>query len=666
MTLIQMTDTRRPRKSLSLNLAVISALITAAIGAIILVVLTFTFFQTSRDQMLARNYALAEVVASNLTAAIAFQDPRAATEILSRFTTAENIISAEVLLMSGETFAEFRGSQGSATDQSRRFYEPIFAPVTIDTERIGNLRIIVDTGTLYRDLLWIISLAVPLWLIGILLAFWLAWVLNTRYTSPLSRLAEMMSTVTGSEDYRHRFHYEESNELGVLASSFNKMMENVSDRDQRLQTLIHQLQQARDEAQAATLSKSSFLANMSHEIRTPLNGIIGTIQLLEQKGISEDQKRYFETIVVSAEALLTIIDDILDFTKIEAGRIEFSVSEFGLRKVLGSIKDLFDYTANVKGIALNVEVAPSVPDTMVGDPGRLRQILLNLVGNGLKFTAKGSVTLAASVTGTPDGDQLQIRVTDTGLGIRPEVQEKIFTEFYQGDVSLTRTYGGTGLGLAITQQLVHLMHGVIMVQSIPGEGSVFTVSLPLITTASGSAQEAIGYDATDEEPPETKSKDSMQQTPVSRSSESGTSASAEDAGSISISTLNILVAEDSEVNQFIIRELLMNMEMQVEVVSNGQEAVEAFKRQTFDLVLMDIQMPVMDGVEAALLIRELQRDCAMNPRCVIAGLSAHAMKGDRERFLANGMDDYLTKPISSESIRQLLIKVAATANGGPK
>ena len=301
---------------------------------------------------------------------------------------------------------------------------------------------------------------------------------------------------------------------------------------------------------------------------------------------------------------------------------------------------------------LSFTVDSAVPAVVVGDPGRIRQILLNLIGNAVKFTDEGSITVTAGLADSDKGEQFRFTVADTGPGIHPDDQTRIFGEFYQADVSLTRAHSGTGLGLAITDQLVRLMGGRIGFESRHGDGSLFWVELPIEVPGDNTLQEW----AADVPKHGAQVKESAR---LERLTNPAASASAPTAGATEYPLpvtydLQVLVAEDSEVNQFIIRELLAKWGIEIAVAANGLEAVEAFKARKFDLILMDIQMPEMDGLEATRQIRTLQSGEGLHAGCDIVGLSAHAMSGDRERYMAEGMVDYLTKPIRTEDLREVL------------
>jgi PAS domain S-box-containing protein len=375
---------------------------------------------------------------------------------------------------------------------------------------------------------------------------------------------------------------------------------------------------ARDAALASARLKSEFLANMSHEIRTPMNGVLGMAELLLSTTMTSEQRAYTGAIKSSADALLCVINDVLDFSKIEADKLDIDHIEFSLQELLADTINIMEFQAKRKGLKLGYKIK-GTPDLVSGDPGRLRQIMNNLIGNALKFTERGAVVVMVEVASVNhDNVTVHFSVNDTGMGIPPDKQSMIFEPFVQADGSTARRFGGTGLGLAITRRLVEMMGGKIWLTSCPGIGSEFHVILKL-----GRAQR------------ERQEKEATPQALAEFKSHCGRS-------------LKILLAEDNDINQMLISALLEKAGHEVVAAVSGREALAALERNSFDVILMDIQMPDITGLDATRIIR--MREIESGTRIPILALTAHALKGDQQRFLQAGMDGYVSKPISPQSL----------------
>ena len=378
--------------------------------------------------------------------------------------------------------------------------------------------------------------------------------------------------------------------------------------------LLDDLEQEKIKAQDADEAKSRFLANMSHEIRTPMNAVIGVNRLLLRLDLPAEAKRYGRIVGSAAENLLQLINGILDLSKIEAGKLDIETTSFSLRRLLEDIAGLHKSQAREKGLELKVRGLGELPDWVAGDPARLRQVLINLLGNAVKFTSEGTVTLDVNVL---DGDRIRFTVSDTGIGISPEIQGRLFNPFAQADPSTSRKYGGSGLGLAISRRLVHAMGGRLELESQVDEGSTFYFELelppaqPVETLRSGSVPMEI-------------------------------LATAKKA--------RILVADDNEVNRMLTEAELEALGFEVDTVCDGQEALDALAESSYHLLFLDCQMPVLDGFETARRIRARESE----RRMPIIALTAQAMKGDRERCLAAGMDDYVMKPFRRSDLTEIL------------
>ena len=417
---------------------------------------------------------------------------------------------------------------------------------------------------------------------------------------------------------RHLPVLEDDNPVGMVSVRDILSYQRQMLEDQVL-ARTEQLQIAREEADRANESKSKFLATMSHEIRTPMNGVLGMIGVLSQTDLTIDQRECVDTIKESGDALLDLLNDILDLSKIEAGRMDLEFNNFSVAGLLKAADALWQTKAQEKSLSFSIQNNLTDHDLIRSDRGRLRQILFNLIGNAIKFTSVGGVGLQATERSLGDHKiELRFEVSDTGIGLTDEQIAKLFRPFTQADRSTTRKFGGTGLGLSISKQLAELLGGQIGVESMPGEGSTFWFTAVV--------------EQGDQKPRSTEELEQPRQH----------MGSGKDPRQ-----LRVLVAEDNHINQKVVRRLLEPLECQVDMVDNGLDAVAAVTRSTYDLVLMDVQMPEMDGPTATTKIRSLPDPVGSLP---IVALTANAMHGDRERYLSVGMTDYISKPIDHQEL----------------
>jgi signal transduction histidine kinase/ActR/RegA family two-component response regulator len=411
----------------------------------------------------------------------------------------------------------------------------------------------------------------------------------------------------------------------IIVHLVGKLKKQILEKEAARQTEISarieaELRASERAAVHSSRMKSEFLANMSHEIRTPINGVMGMASLLLETALTQEQRDFGETIRSSADTLLTLVNDILDFSKVEAGKMELELIDFGLADVLHDIERSMFVSAKQKGLKLFKSASTDLPEFVQGDPTRLRQVLVNLVNNAIKFTAKGQVVLEAAKTYDSSGAAwLRFEVTDTGIGIPQAVVGKIFDAFAQADSSTTRRYGGSGLGLSICKRLVELMHGEIGVVTEVGKGSTFWFSIPLVQgKATPSKMRAGGQVA-------------------------------------AAKKLRVLIAEDNSVNRVIAIKMVEKLGHSAIAVTNGVEAIDALRASRYDLVLMDCQMPELDGYEATRTIRTT-RTIEQTSIPIIA-MTANALQGDRERCLEAGMNEYVSKPMKTTDLRDVIDRI---------
>ncbi len=737
---------------------------------------------------------LAEVVAVNSTAALSFKDDSAAQEILSALSVEPTIRFATIFSQDGSTFATYRkGGVASGTEtigfdeQAHQLFKnnsrghsfshknlDLVRPISLGSRQIGFLAVRSDLNSFYNSLWWHVWITLAVFLVVSCALYVIAKRLQRIISEPILSLAETIRTVSETENYAVRAEKKNNDELGILIDGFNGMLAQIQDRDRKLETAVEELIASKKSAEAANAAKSQFLANMSHEIRTPMNGVIGMFELLLNNDLPPKLRHYAVQAHRSAIGLLSLINDILDISKIEAGRLELESVDFDLVSVTEETIESFAEAAHAKGVELACLIDSGLPRFVRGDAVRFCQILINLISNAIKFTEQGLVVVdVQQVEATAENVLISCLVSDTGVGIAADKKERIFDSFRQADGSTTRKFGGTGLGLAISRQLVEMMGGGISVVSREGEGASFAFTLlfntsPVVSDSQPQARRMLsgkrglivggeqrlgaalcgqltrwgmnaGTASTESEgmacvheahesgspidlilldlkgstqpdfdllyriktdvlaqhipllllanfyPDELLSRLTeiamtgfvkkpvlpslllqgiaavMQEEQLSSDVVYNLADSCEPDKQITFAA-DILLVEDNEVNQEVAVGLLQSLGCLVTVVENGAMALAALSQRCYDLILMDCQMPVMDGYTATRAIRDReaaasfpwqQTETACRPVPIIA-LTAHAMAGDREKCFAYGMNDYLCKPFNLGALIQVL------------
>ena len=594
-----------------------AAALVTALSVLLLASLAFMGQQWAMVHAQNRNLqsTLGGMAAISVADAVTVGDAAAVESAVRSLGLSPVLLSAEYFDAAGHRIAGFRRSPAEAGTAT----VVIRTPVTRNGKRFGEIVTIGRPAGLSDVAPQLLALAGALFFAGIGAAMVMARRQADRVIAPVVELSDAMQRVSESGSYEPIVLKTRDGLFRGLSASFNHLLHRLSVREAQQQAMMSELQDARDRADDANLMKSQFLANMSHEIRTPLNGVLTMAEIMAMGDLPPEQRKRLDVVRNSGGLLLSSLNDVLDLSKIEAGRMTLVDEDFDLEAALSPVHDLFAPTARSKGLDFELRITPSATGSWRGDPGRLRQILSNLVSNAVKFTHDGGISILLDQV----ADQLVMTVRDTGVGIPAEKHAVLFEKFVQVDNSATRRFGGTGLGLAISAELAHMMGGRISFDSTEGLGSTFRFTAPLARAELAAAPvHADGLFADEDEWP----------------------------------PLRVLAAEDNPTNQQVLTAVMASVGCALEVVADGAAAVAAWKTGRFDLILMDIHMPVMGGVEAARAIRALERNRGL-PRTPIIALTADAMTHQVAEYLAAGMDEHLAKPIEIKRLVETIGRV---------
>jgi signal transduction histidine kinase/CheY-like chemotaxis protein len=598
---------------------VASVAIITTVAVLVAACLSFMLQQWSVSGQQARQErtTLAGVVANAAAPDVAAGNLAAMRHDVDSAAAFRDLIDVRLVGADGRTLAYFAAA-GKPNPKAGPARMQI-APMLAGGRTVGQVVLRAHEPTLISLLPRFLALTGALFFGASGIALFVAQSLSRRVTAPIERLSKAMAQVASSGEFRPLDpHVADDDVFMRLTNTFNDLLTQIDANHRELCETLEDLMDARDAANAANIAKSQFLANMSHEIRTPLNGVLAMAEVMERGELADVQRERLTVVRQSGEQLLAVLNDVLDLSKIEAGKLELAEQDFDIEKVAQAVRDGFAAIAHDKGLAFTVEVAPEAAGAWRGDADRLRQIFANLVSNAVKFTNEGHV---AARFEQADAGGLRLSVTDTGIGIAQAKILTLFEKFTQADTSTTRQYGGTGLGLAICRELAQLMGGQVSVMSQEGVGSTFIVELPF------RRGEATPGDV-----------------------------AAEPAVDVQQRCVRVLAAEDNLVNQKVLKAIVEPMDVELVIVGDGRAAVEAWRGGGFDVILMDIQMPVMDGIAAARTIRDAER-AAKLPRTPILALTANALVHQVEEYLAAGMDGHVAKPIEIAKLYDAMSRV---------
>jgi signal transduction histidine kinase/ActR/RegA family two-component response regulator len=585
--------------------------------------LTFMLQQwaVARTQSHQLEVALSGITATSVASAVATGDRPEYQAPLNALVNTPRVVSADLADLQGRSLASYH-----AAKPARGETETLTTAVRHDGRPVARLTLVAARPRLAPLLPQFIALTAVLLFGGVGVALFLARSLAHRVISPVQRLSEAMHKVAAGGSFEP-VEVKAADELfRSLTASFNNLLAKLAEREDDLKRAMRELELARDAANAANVLKTQFLANMSHEIRTPLNGVLAMAEVMAMGELEAVQRDRLDVIRQSGNLLLAVLNDVLDLSKIEAGKLSLIIDDFELQPVVAAAAEGFRALAERKHLDFRFEVEEAAGGWWRGDPDRLKQVVGNLLSNAVKFTPAGVVETRVDVN--PATGALRIVVRDSGVGIAPEKLPTLFEKFTQADNSATRRFGGTGLGLAICRELTQMMGGAIDVESREGRGSVFTVELPL--------ERGVPAEPRAEAEPQGEDGD-----------------------------LRLLAAEDNPTNQQVLAAVMGSLGIDIDIVPDGRQAVEAWRAGGYDLILMDIQMPVMDGIAAAREIRAVEEGDGRR-RTPIVALTANALTHQVEEYMAAGMDGHVAKPIEIAKLYEAIsAALNAAATSGP-